>query len=61
MDSHFAYLAATLNLSREPLVIESGNPLALRYEVALWDDHVETETIEEVYQRLIRHRADRRR
>jgi hypothetical protein len=52
MDSHFAYLAATLNLSKQPLVIESGNPLALRYGVTLWDGHVAAVTIEKAYQRL---------
>jgi len=52
MDSRFAYLAATLNLSREPLVVEAGNPLTLRYAVALWDGHVEPETIEKLYRQL---------
>lgn len=52
MDSRFAYLAATLNLSREPLVVEAGKPLTLRYAVALWDGHPTPEPIEELYRRL---------
>ena len=52
MDSRFAYLAATLNLSREPLVVEAGKPLKLRYAVALWDGRVESETIEKLYRQL---------
>ncbi|MFH1923662.1 MAG: DUF6807 family protein, partial [Planctomycetota bacterium] len=52
MDSAFAYLAATLNLSKEPLVIESGEPLELRYAVALWDGHVDSERIEKLYRQL---------
>jgi len=52
MDSAFAYLAATLNLSKEPLVIESGEPLEQRYAVALWDGHVDSERIEKLYRQL---------
>ena len=52
MDSHFAYLAATLNLSKQPLVIHSGKPLVLRYAVALWDGHVEAGQIDQLYRRL---------
>jgi hypothetical protein len=59
MDSAFAYLAATLNLSKQPLVIESAGPLELRYAVALWDGHVEADTIEKLYQRLTGDAADR--
>jgi hypothetical protein len=53
MDSPFAYLAATLHLHKEPLVIESGEPLELRYGVALWDGHVEPNTIEKAYQQFV--------
>jgi hypothetical protein len=53
MDSAFAYLAATLNVSREPLVIEAATPLKLRYAVALWDGHVEPERIEKLYRQVI--------
>ena len=53
MDSHFAYLAATLNLSKQPLVIEADKPLELRYAVALWDGHVEAETIKKLYQQFV--------
>jgi len=48
MDSHFAYLAATLGLDRRPLVIEAAKPLELRYAVALWDGQVEPAQIEKL-------------
>jgi hypothetical protein len=48
MDTPFAYLAATLNLSKEPLVIESGQPLELQYAVALWDQEATGDDVEAV-------------
>jgi len=45
MDSAFAYLSATLDLSRQPLAIPSGNPLELCYRVAVWDGKVDPATI----------------
>ncbi len=49
MTKSFAYLSATLNLHREPLKVLSGKPLALCYAVAVWDNRVENEQIENVY------------
>jgi hypothetical protein len=37
MAKQFAYMSATLNLHREPLVVEAGKPLTLIYGVAVWD------------------------
>ncbi len=51
MTKPFAYLSATLNLHKEPLKLESGKPLVLRYAVAVWDGKVENERINELYQR----------
>lgn len=48
MDSAFAYLAATLDLSKQPLEIQAGEPLTLNYAVAVWDGHVGAEEIEKV-------------
>jgi len=53
MDQGFAYLSATLNLSKEPLVIEPGKPLDLRYGVAVWDGHVEPATVEKLYRQWV--------
>lgn len=53
MDSNFAYLAATLDLSKQPLVVEAGKPLELTYGVALCDGQVEAERIEKLYRRLL--------
>ena len=49
MDTPFAYLAATLNLSKEPLEIEPGKPLELRYAVALWDQEASGDDVEAVH------------
>ncbi len=49
MPQHFAYLAATLNLWKEPMKVEAGEPLTLNYGVALWDGEVEAATVEKVY------------
>ncbi|NQT13732.1 MAG: PmoA family protein [Planctomycetes bacterium] len=58
MDSHFAYLAATLNLSKEPLAIESAEPITLRYAVAVWDGQVEPEKIGKLYGQLVEWASD---
>jgi len=49
----FAYLSATMNLHREPLKIESGEPLELQYAVALWDGRVENGKIDRLYDRWV--------
>lgn len=52
MDQGFAYLSATLDLSRQPLAIEPGKPLTLRYHVAVWDGTVDAAKIVAVYRQL---------
>jgi hypothetical protein len=49
MTKPFAYLSATMNLYRESLAVTSDRPLVLRYAVALWDNQVENDRIEKVY------------
>ncbi len=51
MPAHFAYISATLNLWKEPLTLEAGKALVLRYGVALWDGEVTAEEVEKVYQK----------
>ena len=53
MDKPFAYLSATMNLYREPLKITSGEPLKLRYAVAVWDGSVEDSQIGRLYRRWL--------
>ena len=53
MSPPFAYIAATLNLWKEPLRVEAGKPLELRYGVALWDGTVEPAQVEAVYQNWV--------
>lgn len=49
MDSAFAYLAATLDLSRQPLTVPAGKPLELCYYVAVWDGKVDAATVAAFY------------
>ncbi len=49
----FAYIAATLNLWKEPMKLERERPLMLRYGVAVWDGQVEAGAIEKVYRRWL--------
>jgi hypothetical protein len=45
----FAFLAATMNLHRQPFELTSGNAMKLRYCVAVWDGRIAKEQIEELY------------
>lgn len=58
MDQGFAYVAATLNLSKEPLKVEAGKPLLLRYAVAVWDGEVDKAKIDALYRRLAKWAAE---
>ncbi len=51
MAKPFAYLSATLNLHEQPLIVSSGEPLLLRYGVALWDGRISSESIDRFYHR----------
>jgi hypothetical protein len=53
MTAPFAYLAATLNLYKEPLEINSDKPLVLRYGVAVWDGRIDKSKIDQVYRQWI--------
>ncbi|MBN1804007.1 MAG: PmoA family protein [Sedimentisphaerales bacterium] len=49
MTKPFAYLSATLNLHREPLEIPSDKPLSLYYAVVVWDNRIDKEQVQKVY------------
>jgi hypothetical protein len=49
MASPFAYLAATLNLWKEPWTLHSGMPLDLVYGVAVWDGRINPKLVDELY------------
>jgi hypothetical protein len=51
MSPPFAYLSATLNLWKEPLVLKAGEKLKLNYAVALWDGETPAEQVETLYQK----------
>ena len=53
MAEPFAYLAATLNLWKQPMQVAAGKPLQLRYGVALWDGEAQREEIERAYRAWI--------
>jgi hypothetical protein len=53
MATPFAYMAATMRLHEKPLVIPPGEPLTLRYGVALWDGQIETAEIEAMYRKWV--------
>ena len=49
MPKPFAYMSATLNLHKKPMEMKAGEPLTVRYGVALWDGKIEDGEIEELY------------
>jgi hypothetical protein len=53
MTTPFAYIAATLNLHKEPLEVTSGKPLVLSYAVAVWDGRIGKSKIDQVYRRWV--------
>jgi len=53
MTKAFAYLSATLNEWKEPIVVKSDKPLDLCYGVALWDGEADKATVEKLYQRWL--------
>jgi hypothetical protein len=50
----FAYLAATLNLWKEPLTLKAGETLELAYGVAAWDGSIDAAEIENTYQQWLK-------
>jgi len=53
MDQPFAYLAATLNLWKEPFALKAGQPLRLCYGIALFDGTPTAAEIEKLYQQWL--------
>ncbi len=45
----FAYIAATLDLWKDPMTLMAGQALELNYGVALWDGEAKVEEIERLY------------
>jgi hypothetical protein len=50
MSPPFAYLSATLNLWKEPLVLKANSKLKLSYAVAVWDGKTSAEQIDSLYE-----------
>ena len=53
MTHPFSYLAATINLWKEPLDLKPGKTLDLRYGVALWDGETDRQAVEKLYRKWI--------
>jgi len=51
MTPPFAYLAATLNLWKEPLELKAGTKLKLSYAVAIWDGETSAEQVQSLYEK----------
>jgi hypothetical protein len=51
MTPPFAYLSATLNLWKEPLVLKADAKLKLSYAVAVWDGEASAEKVESLYEK----------
>jgi hypothetical protein len=49
MTPPFAYIAATLNLWKEPMTLKAGGVLELNYGVALWGGEAQPAGIERLY------------
>jgi hypothetical protein len=50
----FAYLAATLNLWKEPWELNASRTLDLRYGVAVWDNETDPSGIESLYRQWVK-------
>ncbi len=61
MPEHFAYISVTLGLHKEPLTIQAGKPVVLRYGVAVWDGEVDAAAVERLYSRWVRLAGEDRR
>jgi hypothetical protein len=53
MPRPFAYLSATLNLWKEPMIVSAEKPLELCYGVALWDGDTSSDAIQGIYQQWV--------
>ncbi|MGO9112535.1 MAG: DUF6807 family protein [Thermoguttaceae bacterium] len=51
MSPPFAYLSATLNLWKEPLLLKAGTKLKLSYAVAAWDGGTSAEEVDSLYEK----------
>jgi hypothetical protein len=51
MHTPFAYLSATRNEWKEPIAVKAGQPLDLRYGIAVWDGEPDRAKMETLYAR----------
>ena len=53
MSKPFAYLSATMNEWKEPVIVKAGDPLKLCYGVAVWDGEADKAAVEALYQKWL--------
>lgn len=49
----FSYLAGTLDLSRDPITLEAGKALTMKYGLAAWDGVVDNATVQALYEQWL--------
>ncbi len=54
MTNPFSYQSITLNLWKEPMTLEAGKSLSLRYGVAAWDGTVDKEAVQKAYDQWLK-------
>ena len=59
MSQPFSYLAATINVWKEPLELKPGKTLDLRYGVALWDGETDRQAVEKLYRKWLQLEPER--
>jgi hypothetical protein len=50
----FAYLAATLNVWKEPIALKSGEKLELTFGIAVWDGTIDAPEIQKTYEQWVK-------
>ena len=59
MTQPFSYLAATINVWKEPLELKPGEALDLRYGIALWDGETDRQAVEKLYRKWLQLEPER--
>ncbi|MFI5381493.1 MAG: DUF6807 family protein [Tepidisphaerales bacterium] len=54
MTDPFSYQSLTLNLWKEPMILDAGKSLSLKYGVAAWDGHVDKAAVQKTYDQWLK-------
>ena len=47
----FAYIAATVDLEKEPITLKKGEPIVFKYGIAVWEGKQSVDAVQKVYDR----------